>query len=240
MKQISPVWFIKKPLDQEHKEYVLLDYLKKLSRKLDKENCYSILREISNKIKIINEFKESKIISEFLINNLKKEDKKIAKEFIYDNLDESDKLLLEKILESSLEILYEYLGICLDMIKEEESKIRIFKIDPPSGVENRQKSGIVIVRNMITDRIIPYYWQDSVTLKTKEGDKEIFILKKIHIKNQTFSLNYEYIYHEILEKFGKSSKRLSPDLHIIEIYENFEEDSGIYKLAKEKFIEMLS
>ena len=92
---------------------------------------------------------------------------------------------------------------------------------------------------MITDKIISYYWQGSVTLKTSEGDKEICVLKKIYLKNQTFSLNYEYIYHEILEEFSKE-KRISPELHVIEIYENFDENSEIYKLAKEKFIETIT
>ena len=92
---------------------------------------------------------------------------------------------------------------------------------------------------MITDKIISYYWQGAVTLKTADGDKEICVLKRIHLKNQTFSLNYEYIYHEILEEFA-AEKRMSPELHVIEIYENFDENSEIYKLAKEKFIETVS
>jgi hypothetical protein len=52
-------------------------------------------------------------------------------------------------------------------------------------------------------------------------------------------MNYEYIYHEILDSFSVD-KNISPELFVMEIYEDFNEDSEIYKLAKEKFIETIS
>lgn len=241
MKNISPIWFIKDPIDPEHKEYILLDYLKSISKNLDAENCYSILRSVSNIVKILNEFKETKKINQSIIRQLKNEEKDLIKKFKYEKLSEIEKDTITKIVESSLETLYEYSEVCLDILKEEESKIRIFRVNPGNLLEINEKSnsGILIVRNMITDKIISYYWQGSVIMKTKEGDKQICVLKKIYIKNQTFSLNYEYIYHEILEEFS-AEKKISPDLHVIEIYENFDENSEIYKLAKEKFIEYVS
>ena len=75
-------------------------------------------------------------------------------------------------------------------------------------------------------------------METPEGSKEISILKKIHLKNSFFSLNYEYIYHEILNEIAVD-KNYSPQFFVIEIYENFEESSEIYKMAKEKFIEFI-
>ena len=188
MKNISPIWFIKDPIDPEHKEYILLDYLKSISKDLDSENCYSTLRAVSQIIKSLNEFKDTKIINPSIIRQLKSEEKEYVKKFKFEDLEEDDRSTLN---------------------------------------------------DMITDKIISYYWQGSVTLKTSEGDKEICVLKKIYLKNQTFSLNYEYIYHEILEEFS-IEKRISPELHVIEIYENFDENSEIYKLAKEKFIETIT
>jgi hypothetical protein len=52
-------------------------------------------------------------------------------------------------------------------------------------------------------------------------------------------MNYEYIYHEILDEFS-IEKNVSPELFVIEIYEDFDENSDIYKLAKEKFIETIT
>jgi hypothetical protein len=76
-------------------------------------------------------------------------------------------------------------------------------------------------------------------METQEGSKEISILKKIHLKNSFFSLDYEYIYHEILGEMDVNLKN-SPLFYVIEIYENFEENSEIYKLAKEKFIKHIA
>jgi hypothetical protein len=241
MKNISPIWFIKDPIDPEHKEYVLLDYLKSISKDLDSGNCYSTLRAVSQIIKSLNEFKETKVINPSIIRQLKSEEKEYVKKFKFEDLEDDDRSTLNHIIESSLETLYGYSEVCLEILKEEESKIRIFKVKSKlnESSEERLNSGILIIRNMITDKIISYYWQGSVTLKTSEGDKEICVLKKIYLKNQTFSLNYEYIYHEILEEFSKE-KRISPELHVIEIYENFDENSEIYKLAKEKFIETIT
>jgi hypothetical protein len=241
MKNISPIWFIKDPIDPEHKEYILLDYLKSISKKLDAENCYSVLRSVSNIIKTLNEFKETKNINTHVSRQLKKEERDYVKIFKFEELTDQEKITISGIIESSLETLYEYSEVCLDILREEESKIRIFRVNPSNLAEHygNSNSGILIIRNMITDKIISYYWQGSVTMKTKDGDKQICVLKKIHIKNQTFSLNYEYIYHEILDEFS-AEKKISPDLHVIEIYENFDENSEIYKLAKEKFIEYVS
>jgi hypothetical protein len=53
-KSISPIWFLKEPIDPEHKEYVLLDYLKEISKGLNEENCYPIMKQISRVVKILN------------------------------------------------------------------------------------------------------------------------------------------------------------------------------------------
>jgi hypothetical protein len=151
-----------------------------------------------------------------------------------------DSDILEEIVQNSLDTLYEYSEICLEMLKEEETKIKIFKIqskfDPPV---KKNYSGILIIRNMVTDKILNYFFRAQVTMKTEDGDKEVFILKKVPIKNKFFSLNYEYIYHEILNEFSLNSGYF-PHLYVIEINENFEEESEIYKLAKERFIDAIS
>jgi hypothetical protein len=241
MKNLSPIWFIKEPIDIEHKEYVLLDYLKSISKNINSKNCYPILRAVSKIVKTLNEFKKNNKIGSALISQLSDEEKKYMEVFNFKSLDIRKKDLISSIIESSLEILYEYSEIFLDMLKEEESKIKIFKVKSKFNSERIEpaNSGILIIRNMVTDKIIPYYWQGSVTLKTDHGNKQICVLKKIILKNSRYSMNYEFIYHEILDEFS-IEKNVSPELFVIEIYEDFDENSDIYKLAKEKFIETIT
>ena len=236
-KRISPIWFLKEPIDQEHKEYILLDYLKEISKELNKENCYSIMKEISKIVKILNDFRRGKALSEYALKSLKKEDKAYANSFSIEELDQDQQETLMLIVEESLQTLYGYSEVCLDILKEEESKIKIFRIKSKLTAENTtENSGIVIIRNMVTDKLLNYFFKSKVKMETPEGDKEVSILKKIHLKNSFFSLNYEYIYHEILNEISTGMK-YSPKFYVVEIYENFEESSEIHKLAKEKFIE---
>jgi hypothetical protein len=238
-KFISPVWFLREPLDAEHKEYILLDYLKEISKNLTKENCYSVLREVSRMVRILNDFRREKKIEDRVKKVLKKEDLDYLENFNFEVLDGESKEILMVIIEDSLQTLYEYSEVCLEILKEEESKIKIFRIQSKFDLEEtRENSGIVIIRNMVTDKLLNYFFKANVKMETPEGNKEISILKKIHLKNSFFSLNYEYIYHEILSEM-KANTKYSPKFYVIEIYENFEENSEIYKLAKEKFIEHL-
>lgn len=240
MKNISPLWFIKDPIDSEHKEYILLDYLKALTKKLNAKTSYSVLKEISRLIKILNDFKESKTISPSIIKGLKREDREYLDSFNFSLLDQQIASILNDIVENSLHTLYDYSEVCLEILKEEESKIKIFKVEPDTIIKpEKTNSGILIIRNMVTDIIEAYRWQGSVILKTQEGDKEVCIMKRIYLKNKTFSINYEYIYHEILEDDSTERKK-SPELYVIEIYENYNENSEILKIAKEKFIEQIS
>jgi hypothetical protein len=241
MKNLSIIWFIKEPIDTEHKEYILLDYLKSISKNINSKNSYNILRAVSKIVKSLNDFKKNNAIGTTIISQLTEEEKEYVKNFNFVDLDQNKKDTVLSIIESSLETLYEYSEIFLDMLKEEESKIKIFKVQSKfnSEKEERTNSGILIIRNMVNDKIIPYYWQGAVTLKTEHGNKQICVLKKIILKNSRYSMNYEFIYHEILDEFS-IEKNVSPELFVIEIYEDFDEDSDIYKLAKEKFIETIT
>ena len=236
-KSISPIWFLREPIDPEHKEYVLLDYLKEISKRLNEENCYGIIKEISRIVKTLNEFKKYKEISGSIKKSLEKEDVDYVNSFAFNDLLPEQRETLDLIIEESLEPLYGYSEICLDILKEEESKIKIFRIQSKfDNVNSPANSGIVIIRNMVTDKLLNYFFKSKVIMETTDGNREVSVLKKIHLKNSLFSLNYEYIYQEILNELDTDSK-YSHKFYVVEIYENFEETSEIYRLAKEKFIE---
>ena len=61
------------------------------------------------------------------------------------------------------------------------------------------------------------------------------MLKKIPLRNPHFSLSYEFIAHEAIETLGLKPN-VDPEIDIMEIYEDFNEDSVILKIAKELFI----
>jgi hypothetical protein len=240
-KKLSPLWFLKDPLDSEQKEYILLDYLKSASKGLNSDTCFSILKDISRLVKSLNLYKENGMTKwDPIYQYLTKSEKSFFEKFSAKKITKEEKDSLDTIVEQSLETLYGYSEICLEMLKEEESKIKIFKIQSKFESHSKEEgSGILIIRNMITDKLLNYFFKANIKIKTGEKSKEMIMMKKIHLKNPFFSLSYEYIYHEILEEFNPNSGHF-PSLYVIEIYENFDEESEIYKLSKERFIEEIN
>ena len=88
MKNFNPLWFIQDPIDPEHKEYILLDYLKSLTKKLNTKTSYSVLREISRIVKVLNDFKERKSINPDTLKSMKKDDREYFQNFEFKDLDQ--------------------------------------------------------------------------------------------------------------------------------------------------------
>jgi hypothetical protein len=239
MEKLNPIWFLESPLDVEHKSYVLLDFLKNKSQKLDGPAILGSLKEISALVKAMNSFKSDREIPVNLLSGISKESL-----FEYNrmaNLPEGNEILKEvdEVIASSLDILYEFSEICLEIVKEEEEKIKIFKLESKyDRISGLSESGVLLIRNMITERLIPYYWRETI-MDTEGSKKDVILMKKISLSNKKFSLSYEHIYHEILSEMG-TDKNFTPAFYVVEIYENFSEKSDILKLAKDKFIDTLS
>ena len=51
MKNLSPIWFLKSPIDVEHKHYILLDFLPSVSSEIRDKKIYSPVKRIFNIIK---------------------------------------------------------------------------------------------------------------------------------------------------------------------------------------------
>ena len=236
MERLKPTWFLEQPLDIEHKNYVLLDYLKKKSEDLGGDSVSSNLKEVSGIMKVLYSFKESGKVPEDALNDLDQKEREDISKILSDKNSES----IKEIVDSSLSILYDFSEIFMEILREEQEKIKIFKIGSRySQIKTSKESGVLLIRNMITDRIIPYYWRETKMTMDDDQEKEVVVMKKISLKTKSFSLSYEYIYHEVLDSIG-TDKNFTPSFYVIEIYENFNERSEIFKMAKERFIETLA
>jgi hypothetical protein len=200
MEKLNPIWFLESPLDVEHKSYVLLDFLKNKSQNLDGPSVLSSLKEISTLVKAMSSFKESRKIPGFLLAGISKESLSEYNKIV-DLPKQSDTFKeIDEVISSSLGILYEFSEICLEIIKEEEEKIKIFKLESKyDRISGLSESGVLLIRNMITERLIPYYWKETI-MNTEGSKKDVIVMKKISLNNKKFSLSYEHIYHEILSE----------------------------------------
>lgn len=231
MKRISPIWFLKFPLDTEHKNYILLDFLKSAGEDLRKNTIYDPIKKIFSLIEGLEEFLRTESFTPFN-KNLSDEEKEILKFYARNPLSEEDRKEIESIVKSSLRILYKYADIGTNLWKDLESRIRIYTLK--SDNTERDK-GITIFRNMSTNEIFSYWWKKT-EIRIGEEKKNGIVLKSVPILNNYFSMSYEFIMHETLVHMGiKDASRLQ--CTIIEISEDFNQSSEIFRIAKEKFIQ---
>jgi hypothetical protein len=233
MKNIKSTWFIEHPIDQEHKQYLLLDFLSSVNKDIEKEDIYYPIKKIFSMIKELNFAKY------WLLDQLKPEEEisdNIKKIISYlDNLSpsgkERDELL--KLTETSLTILYKYADLGMDLWKNIESRIRTFNLE--SGNTTEKNLGLLICRNMSSDHITVYWWKTGENSKGSRGA----IMKKVNLRNPYFSLSYEFIAHEILDSMGLPIG-IDPQVTVMEIFEDFDQESVTLKIAKELFFREIS
>jgi hypothetical protein len=127
MENLNEIWFIKNPIDVEHKNYILLDYLKRRSQILSSQNVTELLYEITKIVKNLNLFKQNKSVNNY--ESLTEEDKKEIKKWAKIREDDPKWEILLSIIDSSLNILFEFSGVCFELLEEDEEKIKIFKIE---------------------------------------------------------------------------------------------------------------
>jgi hypothetical protein len=235
MKDIKPTWFIEYPIDQEYKQYILLDFLSTVNKDIEDEDIYypikrifSMIKELTSvKVWIENEFKE---VSEELPSNIHD----LITYFRGCDFSDDEVEEILSIIDNSLNILYKYADMGMSLWKNLENRIRAFSLERFTTKENRD-CGILIFRNMSTDNVFVYWWQCGRTNKGSDAT----MLKKIPLRNPYFSMSYEFIAHEAIESL-EIKKDVDPDINIMEIYEDFNEDSVILKIAKELFIREVS
>lgn len=229
MKKLSPVWFLQSPIDVEHKYYILLDFIQSVNLEIKNNKIYSPIKRIFSLIEDLENFKKfrSIFISDYSL--LDDEDVKILKKI--PSISEEERRELDSIIQNSLQILYKYENLGVRLWKKIEESIKIFNLEP-SGF--RKESGITIFRNMSTDEVFSYWWKKTEIQIEGEVKKGI-VLKNIPILNRRYSMSYEFIVHETLDSMGIRDGSKFP-CTIIEISEDFDLNSEIFKIAKEKFI----
>jgi len=241
MEKLNPIWFLKHPLDPEHKSYILLDKLKEYQQELKKDQISSTIGKVLTIIKDLNRFKKEGMITKESYESLDEGDKKVLT--FYKNLTKGDVEFneLHEVINKCLEILYRYANIGVDLLNERNSKIKTFEIIPPSETKGDNNFGYLFIRNMVTDEIFTYFWSES-EMRNESGINQVGIgMRRINTVDPTyFSLSYIHIAHEILDKSMSIKPKKTPRILVCEISENFQENSEIIKAAKDKFLEKLS
>jgi len=194
-----------------------------------RDNIYHPIQQVFSSIKELR--LAEKILSEKKIDIQKMDlqEIQIFEKFTGSEFTEEEKDELRGIIDLSLDCLYKYAELGTNIWKKLEKRISFYNLRP--DVKNSEL-GILLVRNLATDEIYSYWWS-RYSNATSFG----IMMKRVKIPNNFFSISYDHLLNEILESVGVKSQDLK--ITAIEIYEDFNEESNILKIAKELFIKDL-
>ena len=108
MKNLSPVWFLKSPIDAEQKHYILLAFLQEVNKEIKINNVYSPIKRIFSLIKELDYFIKSDSLDGFKKLSLTEDDKLIIDFYSKNLISKEDRKELDSIAKSALKILYKY------------------------------------------------------------------------------------------------------------------------------------
>ena len=223
---LSPDWFLQRPIDLEHKEYVLNSFLMKVEDALSRGEIYPYFTEISLHLASIGNFlKTNKYIfikrellsidDEIMLYELKS--KKSRKQFTQGELEE-----LKEILTNAQEKLLQYFAICKGIweISFQSTSIKLRK-----NKSNLKLNDSYIVYQDLFNKDV-YVWECVLhrNPKVKSDTRlEVNLIYKGNDKKFT----------EVINGFSKNK---SLDLPIFEAFstQNFPIESTLLPLFKRK------
>ena len=78
MKDLKTTWFLHHPIDSEHKQYLLLDFLKSVNDDIQKDNIYLPIKKIFSMIRELTLMKLLLEETEVIAKNLTKREKAVV------------------------------------------------------------------------------------------------------------------------------------------------------------------
>lgn len=219
-------WFLQRPIDAEHKFYILNSFLQKVEDALSRGEVYPYFTEISlhmasigsymKKQKYITVDKEiTKVDEEILLWELK--EKKSRKKFSKQEIDE-----LDKILKDSHEKLVQYFTVCKGIwdLTFDSTSIKVRKNKRNLGSE----LSYVVYQDKYNEEI--YVWECTYNSASPvRGDSKI-----------SFELIYKGTTHKFTEVINEYSSTKSLEIPIIEVFstQNFPIKNTLVPLFKRK------
>jgi hypothetical protein len=233
VKELSPVWFIQEPIDLEHKQYVLLDFISSLTQDIKEKRAYSVIKKIE-------EFEDDLIFyrkygpDNYFISKLTEEELEYLFEVIEDREFEKEREEIEKILSWGIEVLEDVRVKVFKIVKKIEGKIRILDFQNPFS----KRSGVVVFVSKENGDIHPYWWKASPVVVGDRSSRGVIVKKIVYDENKKGEMDYQTLLEDLL----KTIEIGNPDdqrTTVVEIDMTFSTSDDVFKIAKEKFLKVV-
>jgi hypothetical protein len=230
LKNISPYWFLKDPIDLEHKYYVLMDFLQSIEKDLDNKKYSDQIQKLNRVYNDLKNFQKFKRLSDKTIKSLTQDEienvKLLAKNAINTGVSE--------IIRNSLDKLDEFIKKISPYMREIEKSLD-FKIINDDFV--RKDRGYITIRNNKDKKMKVYSWVFSI-VKVDETEQVGLLLCELLDPLPLYTKSNRKIYDFFLKEIKNFSK--TSDCFIVVDLEKSKGESEIsFDLMKEKSIEFI-
>jgi hypothetical protein len=230
LKNISPYWFLKDPIDLEHKYYVLMDFLQSIENDLSRKKYSDQIQKLNRVYNDLKNFQKFKRLSDRTIKNLTQEEIEhinlLAKNAI--------NMGVSEIVENSIEKLDKFIKNIAPYVREIEKSLD-FKIINDKSV--RKDKGYVIIRNNKDKKMKVYSWIFSI-VKVDETEQVGLLLCELLDPLPLYTKSNKKIYDFFISEIKNFSKT-SDCFIVVDLEKSKGEDEISFDLMKEKSIEFI-
>lgn len=231
MKNLHPYWFLQPPVDMEHKYYVLMDFLQSVEIDLESRKYSDQIQRINRIYNDLRSFQKLKKLSDKTIRNMTNEEIEKTKDLII-NIGESDEI--EYILESSLEILENFISKINPYIEEIEKSLE-FRIYKDKILTSDR--GYIIIRNNKDKKIKIYSWLFSI-ITVDETEQVGLLLSELLDPLPVYTKSDKKIM-DFIKKEVKNFSKYSDCFITVDLEKTKGENEISFDLIKERSIDFI-
>jgi hypothetical protein len=230
LKNISPYWFLKDPIDLEHKYYVLMDFLQSIEKDLGEKKYSDQIQKLNRVYNDLKSFQKFKRLSDKTLKSLTQDEI----EHIHGLTKNAVNIGVSEIIRNSLDKLDEFIKMMSPYMKEIEKSLD-FKVINDDTV--RKDRGYVIIRNNKNKKMKVYSWVFSI-IKVDDIDQVGLLLSELLDPIPTYTKSDKKIYDFFSKEIDIFSKK-SHCFIVVDLEQNKGEDEISFDIIKDKSIEFI-
>jgi hypothetical protein len=231
MKDLSPYWFLKEPVDVEHKYYVLMDFLQSVEEDLAEKKYCDPIQKITRIYNDLKSFDRTERLSDRTIRNLTREEVETVKDMTEKIRDKDE---VEEIVKNSIERIDLFLTKITPYLREIEESISFSIFNERIFCKDR---GYIVIRNNKDKKMRIYSWSFSI-VKVDDVDQVGLLLSELIEPLPPYSKSSKKIY-DFFNKEIKNFSKYSDCFIIADVEKSKSEKEISFELIKERSIEFI-
>ena len=231
MKNLKPYWFLEKPIDKEHKFYILMDYLQSIEKDFESKNYVKPLTNVLRIQKDLWSFKNKGSLSVKSNSHLTEDELEKTNSLIEDfsNSDEKDEILKE-----ALSTIENFLGKHDGIIREYD---RLVDVSHSGSINQIWDRGYLIVRKNIEKLIRIFSWNFSI-IKIDGNESVALLMTELLEPVCDFTEEDREVKKFLIQNLKSSHINPNDAILFARISDELEAESGV-DLSKEKAVEII-